>query len=267
MWRGDTIAQDRVSKAIALELEIWAPTISIRLIAIACIYLTEDTLTHIRVCHDVDSLVALAIVHTRKLGIVRELIEYLDTVYSLRRERVKRRRDILAEELLTVDKDLLYLLALSLNRAVGDGNTRHLLQETLDIGVSSNLEGSSIIGQRIAILRGTHSLHLLDNGLDSHARRELHNTKVSCALNRNILTERCVADKGNGHCVLAISHRSECHAAASTRSVVLAHIRVCLRRELDNSTHHALLGLHIDNLGNKTTLCKGRNCHTEHKNN
>ena len=81
------IAHLRLICRAILKLDVqWRTTVNIRLVAIATIHLTKDTLTHIRVCNDVDSLVALAIVHARELGVVRELVEDLDTVYSLRRE-------------------------------------------------------------------------------------------------------------------------------------------------------------------------------------
>ena len=104
---------------------------------------------------DVYGLVSLAIVHTRELGIVRQFVEYLDAIYGLRWQRVKRRRDILAEELLTVDEDLLHLLALSLHRAVRYGYTWHLLQQALDVGIGGHLKCCRVVCYRIAILRCT----------------------------------------------------------------------------------------------------------------
>ena len=115
---------------------------------------------------DVDGLVSLAVIHTRELGIVAQLVVYLDALHGLRRQRLDCRRYILAEELLAVDEDLLDLLALSLDRAVGDGYARHLLQQSLHIGVGRNLEGIGIIAHRIALLRGAYGLDLLNDGLD-----------------------------------------------------------------------------------------------------
>ena len=55
------------------------------LVTYACIHLTELALAHILLCDDVDGLVALAIVHTRELGIIAQLVEHLDTIYRLGR--------------------------------------------------------------------------------------------------------------------------------------------------------------------------------------
>ena len=55
--------------------------VSVGLVAVTCINLTEYALTHILVCHDVDSLVALAIIYARELGIIAEFVEYLYTLY------------------------------------------------------------------------------------------------------------------------------------------------------------------------------------------
>ena len=85
MVRGNAV-DSRLVVAIILEVKVWCTAISIRLISIASIHLTEDTLTHILVRYDVDSLIALAIVHTRKLCIIREFVEHLDAVYGLRWE-------------------------------------------------------------------------------------------------------------------------------------------------------------------------------------
>ena len=73
----------RVEAISVIEVWLGATTINIGLIAVATIYLTKDTLTHIRVRNDVDGLEALTIIHTRELGIIRELVEHLDAVYRL----------------------------------------------------------------------------------------------------------------------------------------------------------------------------------------
>ena len=140
------IAYLRLVTIWVLEVWIGATAVDIGLIAIATIQLTKYTLTHIRVGNDVDRLEALTIIHTRELCIIREFIEDLDAVYSLCGERVERCRYILAEELLAIDEDLLYLLTLRLNLTVRDGDAWHLLQESLNIGICSHLKCRSIVG-------------------------------------------------------------------------------------------------------------------------
>ena len=99
----------------------------IGLISYAGIHLTELSLTHTLFGYDVDSLVTLAIVHTRELGLVAQLVEYLNAVYRLGRQRLDSGAYILAKELLAIDKNLLDGFTLCLYCSVGDGDTRHLL--------------------------------------------------------------------------------------------------------------------------------------------
>ena len=140
--------------------------VNLGLVAVTCIYLTEYTLTHILVSDDIDSLVALAIVHARELGVIAELVEYLYALYRLCGKRVKRRRYVLAEELLTIDKNLLYGLTLCLYLTICNGDTRHLLEQALHVSIVCHLESIGIVSYRITLLRCADSLHGLHYGLN-----------------------------------------------------------------------------------------------------
>ena len=139
----------------------------VRLVTHTCVHLTKLPLTHILLGDDVDGLETLTIVHTRELGIVAQLVEYLDTIYRLCRQRLDSGVYILTKELLAIYEDLLDGLTLRLDRSVGDGDTRHLLQETLHIGIVRHLECSCAVAKCVAILRCTHRLGGLDHLLDT----------------------------------------------------------------------------------------------------
>ena len=102
--------------------------------------------------NDVDGLVALAVIHTGEFSLVAQLVIHLDLVDRLGGQRLYGRGDILAEKLLAVDENLLNGFALGLQRTVGDGYARHLLQQGLDIGIVGHLEGSGIVANRITLL-------------------------------------------------------------------------------------------------------------------
>jgi hypothetical protein len=75
-------------------------------------------LAHTLLGDDVESLVTLAVVHARELGLVAQLVEYLDAIDSLGWQRLDSGAYILAKELLAIDKNLLDSLTLSLYRAI-----------------------------------------------------------------------------------------------------------------------------------------------------
>ena len=250
----------RIIYACIIEAKLCWRAIDVGLIAIASIYLTKDALTHVGACHDVDSLISLAIVHARELGIIRKLVKHLDTVNSLCWERVEGCRYILAKELLAINEDFFDLLALSLHLTICDGYTRHLLDEALDIGIRSHLERRSIVGYSIAILRCAQRMHLLDNSLDSHTRSKLHDAQIHCARHLYIGRICRIADKRHRHGVVASSKSCDGNTTAHTCCVVLAHIGIALRRKLNDSADNAILGLHIHDLSrNLSRLCHGWN--------
>ena len=218
--------------------------------------------------NDVDGLVALAVVHTRELGIIRELVEYLDAVYSLRGERVERRRYILAEELLAVNEDFLDLLTLRLHRAVGDGDTWHLLQESLDIGICRDLKCRSVVGHGVAILRCAQRLHLLDYGVDSHSLgHKLHNAEVGIGRELNIEGLRSVANKRDGHGVVSRCESRHGSLTLGTRNRVSASILATRLTHLHNRTNDTLLRVAINDARRHLTRLRHNGNGHEHKGN
>ena len=122
------------------------------IVTVTGIELTELSLTHMFVGYDVQSLVSLAVVHTRELGLIAQFVIDFDTIDRLCGQRLDSSRYVLAEELLTIDKDLLDCLALSFNLTIVDVDTGHLLQQTLDVRVVRHLERTRIIAHRVALL-------------------------------------------------------------------------------------------------------------------
>ena len=188
---------------VSLNKVVRSVLLPLRLVSGTCIHLTELALTHALLGYDIDSLEAVAIIHTRELGIIAQLIEHLDTIYSLGRQRLDSGIDILTEELLTIDKDLLDGFTLSLNRAVVDCNTRHLLQKALYIGIIRHLKGTCAIAQCIAILRCTQRLYGLNHGFDALGILGHHNLaeRKSCTRKAEILLKVLITDECYEHCV------------------------------------------------------------------
>ena len=139
-------------------------------VTVTGICLTEYALTHIFACDDVDRLITFAVVHTRKLGLVAQLVVNLDPFDRFGRQGLDRRCHVLAEKLLAIDEYFLDRFALRLDSAVIDRNAGHLLQQPLDVGIGSHLERIGIIAYRIALLRSAECLHLLHYGLDGDGR-------------------------------------------------------------------------------------------------
>lgn len=89
----------------------------IGIVTVPGICLTEYALTHIFACDDVDRLIAFAVVHTRKLGLVAQLVVNLDPFDRFGRQRLDRRCHVLAEKLLAIDEYFLDRFALRLDSA------------------------------------------------------------------------------------------------------------------------------------------------------
>ena len=202
------------------------------IVADSGIELSEQPLAHARTRDDVDGLVPFAVVHTRELRGIGELVVDLDAVDGLRGKRLDGRRHVLAEELLAVDEDLLDLLALGLDHAVDHRDARHLLQKALDIGVIGHLEGPGVVAHRVALLRGAQGLDLLDDGFDLHARLEFHRPQVNPgrrhAEGRVVVL---VADERHRKRILAVGERGDRHGALVSGSETLLCGGILHRRD------------------------------------
>ena len=228
---------------------ILVPVFGLRvgIVSVTGIDLSELSLAHAGLRNDIERLVALAVIHARKFGGIRELVVDLHTVHGLGRQRLDGRRNVLAEKLLAVDKNLLDLFALGFHRTVGDGDAGHLLQKPLDIGIVRNLEGSGVVAHRIALLRRTHRLDLLDDGLDLHARLETQRTEVQ--FRRRHLegrVERVVSQKRNRQAVIAVGERLNRNRALVSRGEILFLLRIGSGRHGYDRSDHRLsrIGIH-----------------------
>ncbi len=210
--------------------------------------LAELPLTHVFMGHDIDRLIAFAIVHAREFGGIAQLVVHLDAVDRLRRQRLDGRSDILAEELLAVDKNLLDLLALGLDRAVGDRDAGHLLQKALHIGIGHDLECPGIVTYRIALLRGTQRLDLLDHGLYLHAGLQ---PDVADILPRSRDRKRriiiIIPQERNGQGILAIRKRRNRDRTPISRSEILFLLRSFHGRDRQDGTGNRLSSLFVEN--------------------
>ena len=211
---------------------------------------------------DVDGLVSFAVVHTREFGVVAQLVVYLNALHRLCGQRLDGCRYILAEELLAVDKYLLYLLALSLYCAVGDGNAGHLLQQPLDVGVGRNLESLGVVAYRVALLRGAHGLYLLDDGLDLCRRLgegdapEVGRGSPDLEVVRLVL----IAEERYDHLVAAVFEAAYCGRTLVARGVVtLLFGVVCWHKFYYGASYALVVGGVGDGERYLACLCVGRN--------
>ena len=236
------------------------------LISHSGIHLTKLTLAHILLGDDVDGLETLTIVHTRELGIVAQLVEYLDAIYCLGRQRLDGCVDILAEELLAIDENLLDGLTLRLYRAICDGDTWHLLQESLHIGVIRHLECTCAIAQCVTILRCAQSLGCLDHLLDAlGSLLDVDFTeRERCTRESKLLGYILVTDECDDHCVLTIREAWDRGETIGSRGVVTLVVGLGSRVYLDYSTWQTELSLLVNNREcDLATLSKCRNSERE----
>ena len=258
---GDTaVAAEDVGVA-ADDVLVRGAGLGVGFISIAAVELAELALTHVLVRHDVDGLVALAVVHAREFGRIAQLVEDLDALHGLGRQRLDGRRDILAEKLLAVDEDFLHLLALGLDRAVGNRDTGHLLEQTLDVGIGRDLEGAGVVAQRIAPLRGPERLRLLDHRgyLHTGLQRDFAQT-----LARRRDGERTrfviITQEGDFDTVLPVGESRNGHRTLVARCKKALRIGRLRRRDLQHGARDGFTRLGIDNRRRDASLLgKGRN--------
>ena len=145
------------------------------------------------------------------------------------------------------DEDLLDRLALRLDRAVGDGDAGHLLQQPFDIGVGHDLERSGIVAHRVALLRGAQRLGLLDDGFDLHARPEFDLADVLFG-GRDLEGgfRVVVAQKRDYEFIFAVCERRDRHGALEARSGVLFLVGGACRGKFQHGTRDRFAGLGID---------------------
>ena len=226
--------------------DVFVVRIGFGIISIARIEFSELALTHARFGYNIEGLVPLTVVHAGELGRIREFVVNLDTVYSLGRQRLDGRRHILAEKLLAIDENLLDLLALGLDRTVGDGNTRHLLEQTLDIGIGRHLEGPGVVAHRIALLRSTHRFHLLDHGFDLHARLEAQHTEIYLRSRHTESRIECiVTQEGDRESVFTVAERREGDEALVGRRGILFLVGCRRGSQRQHRTDHLVAGVGI----------------------
>ena len=219
----------------------------IGIVTVAGVELAELPLPHVLVRDDVDGLIALAVVHARELGRIGEFVVDLDVLHRLGRQRLDGRGHVLAEKLLAIDEDLLDLLALRLDRAVGHRDAGHLLQEPFDIGVARNLERIGIVAHRIAALRGAHRLDLLDHGLDLHARPQTDRAQRArrtgdVELGRIVV----VAEERHAQLVLAVGESRDRNGPLVGRGRILLLVRIGRRGDRQHGARDRIAGLVVD---------------------
>ena len=224
--------------------------LGVGVVAESGVELAELALPHARTGDDIERLVALAVVHARKFGRVGEFVVDLHAVDGLGRKRLDGRGDILAEELLAVDEDLLHRLALRLDRAVGDGDAGHLLQQPFDIGVGHDLERSGIVAHRVALLRGAQRLGLLDDRFDLHARLEFQQSEADLrSRDPEGRVEVVIAQESHRKRIFAVGERRNRHRALEGRGEILFLLRGFHRRERQHRSDDALPGVGVDDRG------------------
>ena len=211
------------------------------------IELSELPLPHAGFRDDVERLVSLAVVHAREFGRIGELVIDLHPVDGLGRQRLDRRGDILAEELLAVDEDLLDLLALRLDHAVRHGDAGHLFQQSLHVGVVRHLERPGVVAHRIALLRRPHGLHLLDHRLDLHARFEAQRAEIQT---RGRQPERrvevIVPDERYRQGIFPVGERGDRRGTLVPRRKALFLVRRLRRSNRQHGADDAVPGFRID---------------------
>ncbi len=182
-------------------------------IAVSGIELTELSATLPFGGDDVQRLVALAVVESRELRLIAQLVEYLHALDHFGRQVLDRGAHVVAEKLLAVHKDLLDLFALRLHRTVGgDHDTRHLGQQALGIGIHGHLEGRGVVHHRIALLRSAHGGSFQHHGIDPVVGKpqsdltEFHLRRIHL----HPLLQFGVTEKRHPHGVFAVGHRADC---------------------------------------------------------
>ena len=256
--RDAAVAVEDVDVAARDVLEaVFGPGVGI--VAESGIELAELSLTHVLARHDVDGLVALAVVHARELGRVAQLVVDLYPFDGLCRQRLDGRGDVIAEELLAVDEDLLDLFALGLDRTVGHRDARHLFEQPLDVGIVRHLEGSGVVAHRVAALRRAQGLDLLDDGFDLHAGLELQHAEVlPRRVHRKGEGQLVVAQKGHRQRVASVGQLRKRYDALVGRGHVELLVGVLVGNHCYHGADHALPRIGIDHRrGNGARLCEG----------
>ena len=153
------------------------------------------------------------------------------------------------------DEDLLDRLALRLDRAVGDGDAGHLLQQPFDIGVGHDLERSGIVAHRVALLRGAQRLGLLDDRFDLHAGLEFDPADVLFAGRHPeggfVIV---VTEEGDGESVFVVGQRRNRHGAFIAGSEILFLIRSLDRSDLQHGSGNAFAGIGVKHRSADRTL-------------
>ena len=216
---------------------------------------TELSLTHTGTGHDIQCLVAFAVIHARELGRIAQLVVDFDSLDRLGRQRLDGRRDIFTEKLLPVDIDFLDLLALRFDRTVVYGDTGHLLQKALDIGIVRHFESRGIVAYRIAFLRGAHLLHLLDNGFDAHTGLQFQFAEILlCRCNTKFSLEIVIAQKLHRKRIGPISQRWNGHDTRIGRCEILFLLRIGRRYQCHDRTGNAFARIAIDDSSRNPSL-------------
>ena len=229
-------ADQRQPRIAAEQVDIAARRIVLR-ITVGSIEFAEDTPPLADVGDDVDRLVALAVVQPREFGLVAELVEDLHVLDHLGRQVLDGRANVVAEELLAVHEDLLDLLALGLNRAVGpDHHAGHLGQQGLGVGIGGYLEGRRIVHHRIALLRGTHGRNLQHHRFDGGGLDlEFQGAQIDARpVDGHRLHQLLVAEEGELHLVAAVGQVVQRKAAVDVGHLLPRRIQSAEAVHLDH---------------------------------
>ena len=260
--RETAVAVEDVDVAARIILEFGLGS-GVGVVAEGGVELAELAAAHVLARNDVDGLVAFAVVHARKFGVVAQFVVDLDAVYGFGRQRLDGRSDVVAEELLAVDEDLFDLLALRFDRTVGHGDARHLLEQPLHVGVGRNLEGAGIVAHRVAFLRRAQRLGLLHHGGDLLGRRHHRHLaeRRPVGSDREGFLQIVVAEEGEDGLVFAVGERGN-----AQRTVVSGRIKSFPVGGLRGSDLHdracdALIRICIDHRRrNGPLLCERNRC-------
>ncbi len=119
---------------------------------------------------DIQRLLRVAVVETRKTALFALLVKYLDPVDGIGGQVFEHRVGVGAEEWLAIYEHLLHLLALRLGFARGiDRDARHLANEVAGRGVGVSFEGFRVEAGGVAALHGLHFLARHDDRFEGHA--------------------------------------------------------------------------------------------------
>ena len=146
-----------------------------------CIELSELSVAHLLLGHKVDGFEAIAIVNAREFGLVAQLVKHLDLVDNLGRNGLDSHRYIITEELVAINIYLLYLLALHLDFALFNHDTRHFREQLLGFGIFGCLECIGVIDQSVCVLRCAELNGLLHYNINLGGRH-LHIDIAQCNL-------------------------------------------------------------------------------------